>query len=196
MKRSVSVWMSAVLFVAPAVFAQDQPEEQKTEKVRVGDKAPDFELPSTVDAGDDAPRKLSDLRGKKHVVLAFYPKADTPGCTKQLCGYRDDFETLKSANTEVVAISVDQQIDSDKFKEKFSLPFPVVGDPQHKIIEAYGIPMKDVAGNKFAQRAVILIDKEGTIRHIDLQYDIANDKAPLYERIHSLDQSDKEKAEG
>jgi len=192
MKRNLAIWISAVLIAASAAFAQDQPEEQKTDKVRVGDKAPDFDLPAAEDSGDNAPKKLSDLRGKKNVVLAFYPKADTPGCTKQLCGYRDDIETFKSTNTEVIAVSVDQQMDSDKFKQKFSLPFPVVGDPQHKIIEAYGVPMKDVAGNKFAQRSVFLIDKEGTVRHIDLQYDVANDKAALYDRIKSLEKREED----
>lgn len=155
-------------------------------ELKVGDAAPDFDIPAQKGV-ENGPKKLSDLKGKKNVLIAFYPKADTPGCTKQLCGYRDDFSTLQSSNTEVIAISVDQQMDSDKFQEKYKLPFPVVGDPQHKTIEAYGVPMKDYSGNKFAQRSVFLVDKEGKIAYIDLDYKIDQDKTALYDRIKTLE---------
>ncbi|HRK35858.1 MAG TPA: peroxiredoxin [Candidatus Hydrogenedentes bacterium] len=171
------VAMAALPFAA---IAQDD-----AAKLKVGDAAPDFDVPEQKNV-EGAPKKLSDLKGQKNVLVAFYPKADTPGCTKQLCGYRDDISMLKSANTEVIAISVDQQMDSEKFQEKYKLPFSVVGDPQRKTIDAYGIPLKEFNGNKFAQRSVFLVDKEGKIRYIDLDYKVAEDKDALYKEIESL----------
>src|SRR5262249_53129880 len=151
-----------------------------------GDVAPDFDVPEQKGM-TDAPKKLSDMKGKKNVLVAFYPQAFTPGCTTQMCGYRDDIQTFKNENTEVIAISDDQQIDSDKLKEEKKLPFSVVGDPQHKIIEAYGVPLKDYKDKKFAQRSVFLVDKEGKIRYIDIDYKVAEDKNPLYEQIKQVE---------
>jgi peroxiredoxin Q/BCP len=110
-----------------------------------------------------------------------------------LCGYRDDIQKLQSANTEVIAISVDQQIDNEKFQEKYKLPFSLVGDPQHKIIDAYGVPLKDFSGNKFAQRSVFVVDKDGKIQYIDMDYKVTEDKDGLYEQIAKLEGSAEEK---
>ncbi|MCC6797808.1 MAG: peroxiredoxin [Candidatus Hydrogenedentes bacterium] len=165
---------------------------QDNAKLKVGDAAPDFDIPQQK-AVEGAPAKLSDLKGKKNALIAFYPKADTPGCTKQLCGYRDDIQKLQSANTEVIAVSVDQQIDSEKFQEKFKLPFSLVGDPQHRIIDGYGVPLKDFSGNKFAQRSVFVVDKDGKIQYIDMDYKVAEDKDVLYEQIKKLEGGAEEK---
>ena len=165
--------------------AQDQPASDASSTLKVGDTAPDFSIPAQKNDAA-APKKLSELQGKRNVLVAFYPKADTPGCTKQMCGYRDDVTKFDSSNVQVIAISIDQQMDSDKFQEKNKLPFPVVGDPQHKIIGAYGVPMKDVNGNKFAQRSVFLIDKTGKVRYIDIDYKIAEDAAALYKQMEAL----------
>ena len=176
----VSIALSVAMLAVPCLaFSQDNA------KVKVGDAAPDFAIPQQK-AVEGAPAKLSDLKGKKNALIAFYPKADTPGCTKQLCGYRDDIQKLQSANTEVIAISVDQQIDNEKFQEKYKLPFSLVGDPQHKIIDAYGVPLKDFSGNKFAQRSVFVVDKDGNIQYIDMDYKVAEDKDGLYEQIAKL----------
>ena len=111
----VSIALCVAMLAVPCVaFSQDNA------KVKVGDAAPDFAIPQQK-AVEGAPAKLSDLKGKKNALIAFYPKADTPGCTKQLCGYRDDIQKLQSANTEVIAISVDQQIDNEKFQAKYKL---------------------------------------------------------------------------
>lgn len=177
----VSVSFCITMFAIPFIgFTQDNA------KLKVGDAAPDFDIPQQK-AVEGTPTKLSDLKGKKNALIAFYPKADTPGCTKQLCGYRDDIQKLQSANTEVIAVSVDQQIDSEKFQEKYKLPFSLVGDPQHKIIDGYGVPLKDFSGNKFAQRSVFLVDKEGKIQYIDMDYKVAEDKDGLYEQIAKLE---------
>ena len=191
-----AVFTVALLVIAPlAAVAQDQPASDSSSTLKVGDAAPDFSIPAQKNDAA-APKKLSELRGKMNVLVAFYPKADTPGCTKQMCSYRDDTAKFQSANTQVLAVSIDQQMDSDKFQEKNKLPFPVVGDPQHKIIGAYGVPMKDVDGNKFAQRSVFLVDKEGKVRYIDIDYKIAEDGAALYKQMQALEQGgDKGKTE-
>lgn len=178
--------LAAFVTVSFAGIAQDNA------KLKAGDAAPDFDIPQQK-AVEGAPAKLSDLKGKKNALIAFYPKADTPGCTKQMCGYRDDIQKLQSANTEVIAVSVDQQIDSEKFQEKYKLPFSLVGDPQHKIIDAYGVPLKDFSGNKFAQRSVFVVDKEGKIQYIDMDYKVAEDKDGLYEQISKLEGGSEEK---
>ncbi|MBM3289778.1 MAG: peroxiredoxin [Candidatus Hydrogenedentes bacterium] len=186
-------WLAfvAVVVAVPFVCAA---QGDSSSKLKAGDDAPDFAVPEQK-AVPDAPKKVSELEGKKNVLIAFYPKADTPGCTKQLCGYRDEIQTYQSANTEIIAVSIDQQMDSEKFQDKFKLPFPVVGDPQHKIIEAYGVPMKDVAGNKFAQRSVFLVDKQGKVRYIDIDYRIAEDKDALYDQIESIEGGAEEKTQ-
>lgn len=159
-------------------------------KLKVGEKAPDFEMPKPGEPeGSKETIKLSDLKGQKNVVLAFYPKAFTSGCTKQLCGYRDDISKYESADTQIVAISTDKQADSDTFKKEKEMPFVVLGDEKHEVVDAYGIPMKDYGGNQYAQRSIVLIDKEGIVRYIDMEYDIENDEAPLLEAIAKLEES-------
>jgi thioredoxin-dependent peroxiredoxin len=192
----------ALTFLAGALLsavawaqAAPAPEAEPTKVVlKEGDKAPDFKYPAgKTEDGADKMVKLSDFKGKKNVLLAFYPKADTPGCTRQLCGYRDDFEQFKSADTEVIAISTDQQDESTAFKDKFELPFAVIGDPSHVVVDKYGVPKMEHGGAALARRAVVLIDKEGVIQHIDMDYNIEQDKDPLYARIEEINQ---EAAEG
>ena len=101
--------------------------------LKIGDTAPDFEL--LTDSGE--PLKLSDLRGRR-VILFFYPRADTPGCTKQACGFRDRFPRIETANAAVIGLSPDQPKDLAKWKAKESLPYPLVSDPDHQVAEAYG----------------------------------------------------------
>lgn len=159
-----------------AQVQMEQPESVENTPLRVGDQAPEFEFPAPGRSeGDVTSVKLSDYRGNKNVLLAFYPKAFTPGCTKQLCGYRDDFDQFRGADTEILAISADNQQESDRFQEEYGLPFPVVGDPEGRIIRAYGVPLR----GGYASRSVFLIDKTGIIRHINLAYNIENDRKQL-----------------
>ena len=180
--RSLTAFAAALFVMTFACVAHGD----ESSKLKVGDAAPDFSVPEQK-AVPDAPKKLSDLKGKKNVLIAFYPKADTPGCTKQMCGYRDDMQSIQSANTAVIAVSVDQQMDSDAFQSKNKLPFAVVGDPQHKIVESYGVPLKDVSGQKFAQRSVFLVDKEGKVAYIDIDYKMPDDKDELYKQMKALE---------
>lgn len=101
--------------------------------LQIGDMAPDFELLTD----EDKPIKLSDLRGRR-VVLFFFPKADTPGCTKQACGFRDRFPRIETANATVIGLSPDTPKALAKWKAKESLPYTLVSDLEHQAAEAYG----------------------------------------------------------
>lgn len=182
--------VSAVTALAIAGYAQENqqndPEKEKA-AVKVGDKAPDFAWPKPdrAEGSNDAVR-LSDLKGEKNLLIAFYPKAFTPGCTKQLCGYRDEFGRFQSNDTEIVAVSTDGQEESDRFRKEHKMPFVVLGDPDHNVIDAYGIPVKEYAGTPIAQRAVVLVDKEGVVRYVDMDYKIGEDEKALFDAIEGL----------
>ncbi|HNP72484.1 MAG TPA: thioredoxin-dependent thiol peroxidase [Kouleothrix sp.] len=102
--------------------------------LKVGDVAPDFS--ATTDTGTTL--RLSDLRGRR-VVLYFYPKDDTPGCTTQSCGFRDAYPQIEERNAVVLGVSPDGQKSHQKFKSKFNLPFTLLVDEDHAIAEAYGV---------------------------------------------------------
>lgn len=111
---------------------------------------------------------LADLKGKK-VVLFFYPEDDTPTCTVQACNLRDNYALLKKNGYTVVGISPDDEKSHLKFKEKFSLPFTLVADPKHVIIDKYGVwGEKNLYGRKYMglHRTTFLIDEEGIIQKI------------------------------
>jgi peroxiredoxin Q/BCP len=101
--------------------------------LRIGEMAPDFEL--LTDTGE--PLRLSSLRGRR-VVLFFFPAADTPGCTKQACGFRDRFPRIETANATVIGLSPDQPKALAKWRQKESLPYTLVSDPDHAVADAYG----------------------------------------------------------
>jgi peroxiredoxin Q/BCP len=127
--------------------------------VKVGDKAPDFTLPSQM--GDDL--TLSEFLGKKNVVLYFYPKDETTGCTKEACTFRDNYEELTKLGAEVLGVS-GQSIESHKsFASHYGLPFILLSDEGKKVRELYGVPssMGIIPG-----RVTYIIDKKGIVRHI------------------------------
>jgi thioredoxin-dependent peroxiredoxin len=130
-------------------------------KVNVGDLAPDFEVPS--DTGE--PVKLSDFRGKK-VILYFYPKDDTPGCTTQSCSFRDNYPVIEEKNAVVLGVSPDGVKSHQKFKTKHNLPFLLLADTDHSIAEAYGVwGEKSMMGKKYMGiiRSHFVIDEEGRV---------------------------------
>jgi peroxiredoxin Q/BCP len=102
--------------------------------------------------------KLSNFKGKKNVVLYFYPKDDTPGCTIEACNFRDDFSQYQDTATQILGVSYDDAASHQAFKEKFHLPFPLLVDADKKIAQAFG-----VEGDKYAKRDTIVIDKQGKI---------------------------------
>ncbi len=132
--------------------------------IKENQKAPDFNLPT--DGGGTL--KLSSLKGKK-VVLYFYPKDDTPGCTKEACGFRDALPDFSKLDAEIVGVSKDPPARHDKFKAKYDLPFTLVSDEDGKMIEAYGSWVeKNMYGRKYMgiDRSTFLIDENGVIRKI------------------------------
>ncbi|HEV7464397.1 MAG TPA: thioredoxin-dependent thiol peroxidase [Methyloceanibacter sp.] len=132
--------------------------------LEVGDQAPDFTL--AADGGGKV--SLKALKGKT-VVLYFYPKDDTPGCTAEACAFRDQLPDFSKVKAAVVGISRDSVASHDKFKKKFSLPFPLASDEDGKVSEAYGTWVeKSMYGRKYMgiERSTFLIDGNGVIRNI------------------------------
>ena len=133
-------------------------------KLKEGDKAPDFAVP---DQEGDVVR-LKDLRGKK-VVLYFYPKDDTPGCTKEACSFRDSFAKFKRGGIEVLGVSLDSEKSHQKFINKFSLPFRLLADTDRKLSESYGTyGEKKFMGRTYMgnNRMTFLIDEKGKVKKI------------------------------
>lgn len=126
-----------------------------------GQPAPDFELES--ESGERV--RLSSLRGKS-VVLYFYPKDDTPGCTTEACEFRDAYDVFRDRNAEVLGVSPDDVSSHQKFKTKHELPFTLLADPDHEVAEKYGVwGEKNFAGRKYLgiKRSTFVIDPEGKV---------------------------------
>jgi thioredoxin-dependent peroxiredoxin len=129
-----------------------------------GDTAPDFTLPDQ----DGQPVALAALRGKP-VVLYFYPKADTPGCTTQACGVRDHQADYTQADAAVLGVSPDPVKKIAKFDQKYELGFPLLSDEDHSVAEAYGVwTQKSMYGRTYMgnERTTFVIDEQGTIRNV------------------------------
>jgi peroxiredoxin Q/BCP len=134
------------------------------EPLKPGVKAPSFKLPSSTGETID----LADYAGKT-VVLYFYPRADTPGCTKEACGFRDAIAGYKKLGVPVLGISPDPVKDVTKFAEKFNLNFPLLADEDHAVTEKYGVwQEKSMYGKKYwgAARTTFIIAPDGKIRHV------------------------------
>jgi thioredoxin-dependent peroxiredoxin len=135
-----------------------------TRELQVGDPAPPFSLPD--DTGHMV--TLSELHGKK-VVVYFYPKDDTPGCTTEACSFRDGMQELRKSGAVVVGVSADSVSSHRKFSEKFHLNFPLLSDESKAVIQAYGVwKEKSLYGRKFMgiERTTVLINEDGTIRRV------------------------------
>lgn len=149
--------------------------------LKVGDPAPDFALSDA----DGQQHKLSQYRGQP-VVLYFYPKDDTSGCTKEACSFRDNFAELKKAGIVVLGISTDSEKSHRKFIDKYSLPFTLLADTEKKVVEKYGVWVeKSMYGKKYfgTARTTFLIDKEGRISHIYEKVKPENHAEEILERL-------------
>ncbi len=152
--------------------------------LKVGDKAPDFTLPS--DGGGDV--SLKALKGKT-VVLYFYPKDDTSGCTAEACAFRDAFPDFSKAKATVIGISRDSVASHDRFKTKYGLPFPLASDEDGKVCEAYGTWVeKSMYGRKYMgiERTTFLIDGNGVIRGIWRKVKVPGHAAEVLEAASAL----------
>jgi len=132
--------------------------------VREGEPAPDFTL--TSDAGRQV--TLSDLRGRP-VVLYFYPRDDTPGCTTQACGIRDVYGEFEREGAVVLGVSPDDEASHVKFKEKYHLPFTLLADEGHRVADEYGVwGEKSYMGRKYhgVNRSTFVIDTDGTVKRV------------------------------
>jgi thioredoxin-dependent peroxiredoxin len=132
--------------------------------LKTGDKAPDFT--GINEKGEKV--SLNDYKGKK-LVLFFYPKDMTPGCTLEACNLRDNYTTLKKAGFEILGVSVDDEKKHTKFIEKYDLPFSLLADTGKEIVNAYGVwGPKSFMGRKFdgTHRVTFIIDEAGTVKHI------------------------------
>ena len=131
-----------------------------------GDLAPDFEL--TSDEGE--PVSLSDYRGKR-VILFFYPKAATPGCTKQACGFRDNWSTIEAAGATVIGVSPDEPGALAQWKEEEKFPYTLLSDSDHEVAEAYGVwGKKKMFGREYMGiiRSHFVIDEEGRLEDVQV----------------------------
>jgi len=146
-----------------------------------GQKAPDF------NAKDQTGKNisLSDFSGK-NVILYFYPKDDTPGCTAEACSFRDNYQSLLNEGFEVLGVSTDDEKSHQKFITKYSLPFSLIADTDKKIVEAYGVWVeKNMYGKKYmgVARKTFIIDKNGLIRKIIDKVDTKNSSTQVLDAI-------------
>ena len=136
-------------------------------KLRVGDQAPEFV--ARTDDGETV--RLSDLKGKK-VVLYFYPKDDTPGCTTQACSFRDHYAEIERQNAVVLGVSPDDEKSHQKFKKKYDLPFPLLVDTGHVVAQTYGAwGEKNMYGKKYQGviRSHFVIDEQGRLADVQVK---------------------------
>ncbi|HLT87030.1 thioredoxin-dependent thiol peroxidase [Sphingobacterium arenae] len=142
------------------------------ETLQIGDKAPAIEAKNQ----NGEIIQLSDFKGKK-VILYFYPKDNTPGCTTEACNFRDNYQSLVKDGFEVIGVSIDSEQSHQKFISKFDLPFHLLADEDQKIVNDYGVWVeKNMYGRKYmgTARTTFVIDEQGIIQHIIKKVDSKN----------------------
>ncbi len=145
--------------------------------LKAGDKAPEF----AVKDQDGNLHKLLDYKGKKLVVF-FYPRANTPGCTAEACSLRDHYSELKKKGYELLGVSEDSQKKQSNFKKKFNLPFPLLADTEHQLIDGFGVwGKKKFMGREFdgIHRTTFLLDEKGQVERVIDKVDTGNHAAQL-----------------
>ncbi len=182
------MFCSAVLTGIGFLFVSADGDQEKVNKkkqskaeLKAGDKAPSFSAKTY--GGKSV--KLKDYLGSKNIVLYFYPKDDTPGCTKEACSFRDNLARLNNANTAVLGVSVDNVKSHEKFKEKYELNFDLVSDDNYEIIKNYGV-LRERNNRINANRVTYLIDKKGIIRFIWQKVNVDEHAKQVLEKIDEL----------
>src|SRR5438045_6071603 len=165
------------------VWSTARPYRYASGVVEEGSPAPDFELQS--DSGETV--KLSDLKGKP-VVLYFYPKDDTPGCTTEACEFRDAYDVFRERGAEVLGVSPDDVASHEKFKSKYELPFTLLADPDHAVAEKYGVwGERKFAGRTYLgiNRSTFIIDADGNVARAMLGIKPAGHAASVLDSLPS-----------
>ena len=151
--------------------------------VKIGERAPDFSMET-----GDGKISLKSLKGK-NVVLYFYPKDDTPGCTKEACAFRDSLPDFSKVKAAVIGVSKDSLESHRKFKTKYKLPFPLGSDTDGKVCKAYGVwKKKSMYGREYMgiERSTFLIDKTGVVRKIWRKVKVPGHAEEVLEAISEL----------
>lgn len=143
-----------------------------------GGIAPDF----TLSSNDGSIISLADYKGKKNIILYFYPKDDTPGCTKEACTFRDDIAAFRTADTEILGVSTDTVKSHQRFVDKFQLNFPLLADSEKEVAKAYGA----LGLTGWAKRMTFLIDKNGVIKKIVAKVKVDGHSQELQEALTGL----------
>lgn len=149
--------------------------------VSPGDPAPDFDLPAT----RDERVRLSDLRGKP-VVVYFYPKDNTPGCTREGQAFRDLYPRFRELGAEVIGISRDSLKSHQRFADKHELPFPLAADPDEEACEAFGVLKEKAGGRRGVARSTFVIDADGALRHAHRQVKVDGHAEAVLEEVRAL----------
>jgi len=152
--------------------------------IEAGETAPDFTLP----ADDGSHVKLSDLRGSP-VVLYFYPRDDTPGCTREACSFRDQHTELRRLGAKLLGVSTDDVQSHGKFRDKYQLNFPLLADTQHQVAEKYGAWREKVRFGKKSlgiERSTFVIDAQGTVRKVWKNVNVDGHDQQVVEALQTL----------
>jgi len=153
--------------------------------LKEGDPAPDFNLPST--EGRDI--RLSEFQGKKNVVIYFYPKDNTPGCTQEACDFRDSLKNFDRKDTVVLGVSGDSLKAHENFRKQYKLPFPLLSDEGKKMLQQYGVwKEKSMYGKTFMgiERTTVVIDKAGKVRKVFPKVKVAGHTQEVLETLERL----------
>jgi len=148
-------------------------------ELKIGDRAPDFSLLDE----HGLPVNLKDYLGKKAVVLYFYPKDFTPGCTAEACSFRDNYKPYQDKGAVVIGVSLDSVESHLKFSEKYALPFAILSDSSKQVAKAYGVLG---VGGFLAKRVTFIIDKDGKITHVFLKVDVKQHSEEVLKALDEL----------
>ncbi|MGA2626583.1 MAG: peroxiredoxin [Candidatus Bathyarchaeia archaeon] len=148
-------------------------------KLKAGDTAPNFEGPTS----DGSKLGLKNFLGKKNLVLYFYPKDDTPGCTKEACSFRDNLQPIRDMGAEIIGVSLDSIQSHSKFASKYGLSFPLISDKDKRIANAYGV-LKDTGIS--TNRVTFVIDKTGKVAKVFPKVDVTKHTEEVVSALKEL----------
>jgi peroxiredoxin Q/BCP len=186
MTKTLYALVAMVGLTATAMFYYDAFSAPKGTimKLKEGDPAPDFELPSQ--SGQSV--RLSSFQKQKNVVLYFYPKDNTPGCTQEACNFRKELAQFTSRDTEVIGVSLDSIESHQKFAQKYGLNFKLLSDRDRLVAGEYGV-IGSLLGLRYAKRTTFVIDKSGIIRKIFLNVSVRNHNDEVLAALRQLSDS-------